>query len=172
MTDGTSPPEPAKRDRSVAQAPHVEQGEGGGDGRRVMAIRAAIAAAIVAALALSFFLPRLLTLMPGKPPLSAQGVVRATVTAIRSGAADRKVYEQYFQDQAVAQAIADGVRKGRLPKGLDIARLAAQTGSDAATVTVRWTVKRPLVKENGTAFALRRVGGRWLIVDAVSRQVR
>lgn len=132
----------------------------------------ALVAGILALVIFAYFLPRLLS---GRAPAGKEKdpkeVVQAVVKSIRSSVDETAAYEPLFVDKAVAGAIAQNVRAKTFPKGLDIKTMTAEVGEHEATVTVEWTVKRPDIKENGTAFSLRFLDGSWKIADAASRQV-
>lgn len=132
---------------------------------------ALIAAAVVVIVILGGY--AVYRLWPPKGPdlATPEATVRSLVGFLRASNTDTKTYEPFFADQVVAGAVAQSVRLGAFPKALDIDRITAETGSDAATVTVKWTIRRPNVKENGSVFFLKLASGRWRIVDARSKQV-
>ena len=139
-----------------------------------MSLRTYLLVALAALILLSaiYFGPGLLS--PGgfgAPGATPEGSVRAVVGLLRAGVSAPSAYERYFTDAAVAKAIADSVKSGGFPRALDVESLSAEAGGDDATVTVKWNVRRPNVKENGTAFLLRKAGGTWRISDAKAKQV-
>ena len=110
---------------------------------------------------------------PAKAPdlSTPDGTVRSLVGFLRSSDPDTRTYEPFFEDPGVAGAVAQSVRQGVFPKTLDIDEISAETGTENATVTVKWTIRRPNVAENGSVFLLKLSKGDWRIVDAQSKQV-
>lgn len=100
------------------------------------------------------------------------GSVRAVVKLLKAGETKPSAFEPYFAEKEVAEAVAAAVKAGDFPKKLDIKTIATDAGSDAATVTVLWNMKRPNVEENGSAFLLKLERGRWVITDAQSKDVK
>lgn len=132
----------------------------------VLAAAAAVVIVIVGGYALFKLAP------PRAPDLGTpEATVRLLVGLLRASDTETKTYEPFFVDQIVAGAIAQSVRRGTFPKALDIDAIKAETGSDTATVTVKWTIRRPNVKENGSVFFLKLQSARWRIVDAQPKQV-
>jgi hypothetical protein len=137
--------------------------------RRNTIIRVAVTVAIAAALLGAYLAPRFVLKSTSTPPPEA--LVRQLVQAIKERRTSTAEYEKYFADLSVASALADAARRNTLPKGLDIARISSVSKDMSATVTVKWTVARPAIAQNGTAFTLSKKSGKWLILDAVSQQV-
>jgi hypothetical protein len=132
---------------------------------------ALIAAAAAVILILGGFAAARLADRPAPGLDTPDGTVRTLVRSMRASDPDTRTYEPFFEDKAVAGAVAQSVRQGVFPKDLDIGEISAETGSENATVTVKWTIQRPSVAENGSVFLLKLSEGRWRIVDAQSKQV-
>jgi hypothetical protein len=137
---------------------------------RAVIVRSAVTVAIVLALLVAYLLPQVMLKPKVSPP---EAMVRALIKDMKAGRGDTAHYESYFADLSVASAVADAVRRGSFPKGLDVSSVSAVTGDTSATVTVKWTMPRPAVKENGTVFMLRKKNGTgpWRILDATPVQV-
>jgi hypothetical protein len=161
-------PEPAPEKKARPAVPKEASAGLGDVWRRYGALIAAAAVVIVILGGYAVF-----RLAPPKGPdlATPEATVRSLVSYLRASDTDTKTYEPFFVDQVVAGAIAQSVGQGAFPKALDVDTIKAETGSDTATVTVKWTIRRPNVKENGSVFFLKLSGGRWRIVDARSKEV-
>lgn len=169
MSDFEMDPEPKAATEKAGEQPPTDTSAGLGELWRRHGAQAVAAGVVV--LALGGYAAFKLAPPKGPDLATPEATVRSLVSLLRASDTDTRTYEPFFVDQVVAGAIAQSVRQGTFPKALDIDTIAAQTGSDAATVTVKWTIRRPNVTENGSVFFLKLSGSRWRIVDARSEQV-
>lgn len=171
ISDLEADPEPKAATEKAGEQPPTGAYAGLGELWRRHGAQAVAAGVVVLALG-GYAAFKLAAPPKGGPDLATpEATVRSLVSLLRASDTDTRTYEPFFVDQVVAGAIAQSVRQGTFPKALDIDTIAAQTGSDAATVTVKWTIRRPNVTENGSVFFLKLSGDRWRIVDARSKQV-